>query len=56
MKQGKSSSISFREAALMGKTILSQHPEVSYEQALAQVKRLKKISNVSSQLKKSRIN
>lgn len=39
--------ISFEEAAIRGKEIIARQPPVTYEQALAQVERLKKTSNVT---------
>ncbi len=39
---------------LQGKKIISQQPETSYAQAIAQVQKLKKTSTVNQQLKKSR--
>jgi hypothetical protein len=46
--------ISFEEMSLKGKIILQQQPEVTFEQAKAQVKWLKENSIISSQLKKHR--
>lgn len=46
--------MSFEELALKGKEILTQQPEISYEQALAQVQRLKDMSVVNQSEKRNR--
>jgi len=48
--------ISFKESLLKGKQIISQQPEISFAEALAQIQRLKKTSNSNPQSKKSRQN
>jgi len=46
--------ISLLELSLKGAKILAQQSEISFVQAFQQVQRLKKTSNVSQSLKKSR--
>jgi hypothetical protein len=48
----KNLKISFEESSLKGKEIIARQPVTTYAQALAQVKRLKETSKVSSSLKK----
>jgi hypothetical protein len=48
--------ISLKELSLRGQKIIAQLPETSYAQALEQVQRLKKISKVNPELKRSRPN
>ena len=50
----KNLKISFDELSLRGKKILEQQPPVTYEQAFAQVQRLKKNSKVNQSSKKGR--
>jgi hypothetical protein len=54
MIQEKNYRISLAENTLLGKQVLAQQPAISFAVALAQVQRLKKISVINQQLKKSR--
>jgi hypothetical protein len=54
MIPAKKLKISFEELAIRGARVLSQQTEITYEEALLQVQRLKKNSVVSQRLKKSR--
>ena len=52
----KNLKISLEELSLKGQRIIARQSEISYVQALEQVQRLKKISKVNQELKKSRPN
>ncbi len=51
MKNEPNYKISFAERALKGTKILSQQPEISYQQALKQVQRLKETSQLNESSK-----
>lgn len=50
----KNLKISLEELSLRAQKILEQQPPVTYEQAVAQVQRLKKNSKINQSLKKGR--
>ena len=55
MTPEKNLKISFTEMSLRGKEIIARQSETSYEEARAQVQRLRKTSKVSQSLKGKKI-
>ena len=54
MIQEKHLQISLKDLSLKGKAVILKQPEITYVQALAQVKKLKETSNINQKLKKNR--
>lgn len=54
-KQKENYKISLEEHNLIGKQIIARQPIISFAEALKQTRRLKKISTVKPQSKKSRV-